>query len=267
MKKIFLLMVVPLVCMATLSAQISQKEADSIVQQRLESETKPYCVYAKEDVQTGFEMITSTGESLELDYPAWVYYVSYAGETVGKYLIVKESSGNLLEMNTKNDVGPGDLTEWRFVLKNILFEEYFISWSHSLSEFSCWKNLNHDWHDPGYVPTGKLSIVNSTEELENYLICTEDYPAIDFSKHTLLLASGCTGSGIYPKISVNHLREFSLNEYLLDIEILLGPASDIDYWAAVLIVEKMGKESVIDLKICHIYEDYDEKYCKIIKMP
>jgi hypothetical protein len=146
----------------------------------------------------------------------------------------------------------------------IPFTEYFIHWNPSLSEFSCWKNiLPEDGGAPGWL--GKLSVVNSTEELENYLICTGNYPAIDFSKHTLLLASGCTSSGIYPKVTVNNLREFSLNEYVLDIEVFIDDLCVIDYWAAVLIVEKMSKESIIDLKICHNY--YDWKYCEIIKTP
>jgi len=37
--------------------------------------------------------------------------VNYAGETNGKYLVVKESNGNLLEVNAKND----ELDGWRVV--------------------------------------------------------------------------------------------------------------------------------------------------------
>jgi hypothetical protein len=74
-------------------------------------------------VQTGFEVITSTGETLELDYPVWVYYVSYTEAAIGKYLIVKESNGNLLEINPKNDVVPNDLEDWRMVISIIPFEE------------------------------------------------------------------------------------------------------------------------------------------------
>jgi hypothetical protein len=241
MKKIFLSMVVPLVCMATLSAQISQKEADNIVQQRLESETKPWTVYAKEDVQTGFEMITSTGESLELDYPAWVYYVSYAGETNGKYLIVKESNGNLLEINTKNDVGPDNLTEWKAVAFDIPFTEY------SLEGTSCqWENLNYD---------ETVIIINSAEELENYISCTEgSYPEIDFSQYTLLLVSGETPNGI-EEITVKDLQQLSANEYELNIEILLNDATVLQKWTIALVVEKLSGESAVELNI--IYEEIE----------
>jgi len=117
MKKLFLLILAPFVLLSTLSAQITQKEADSIVKQRLVGETKPYTVYAKNDVQSeGYTVITTTGETLELEYPCWVYFVKYEGETIGKYLIVKESNGNSLEINTKKDNGPNNLNKWRFVL-------------------------------------------------------------------------------------------------------------------------------------------------------
>jgi hypothetical protein len=65
----------------------------------------------------------------------------------------------------------------------IPFTEY------SLIGTSCqWSNLGYD---------GKLIVINSNAELENYVICTDGaFPEIDFSKNTLLLASGCTISGI-----------------------------------------------------------------------
>jgi hypothetical protein len=234
MKKIFLFMVVPLVCMATLSAQISQKEADKIVQQRLESETKPWSVYAREDVQTAFEMTTSTGEALELDYPAWIYFVSYTGETVGKYLIVKESNGNLLEMNTKKDAGPGDLTEWRAVAFEIPFEEY------SLDGTLCkWTNLNYDQ---------TVIIINSDEELENYISCTEgSYPEIDFSQHTLLLASGKADSDII--YIVKSIQQLSYKEYDLNVMIIINDATIVKEWSIALMVKKMSEESHVALNI------------------
>ena len=118
-----------------------------------------------------------------------------------------------------------------------------------------WKGLKYD---------NKVIIINSREEMEKYTDSDiSDYPEVDFSNNTLLLASGCTSSGI-EKVTVNHLQKLSPNEYLLDIEVLLWSACVEDYWAAVLIVEKMSEESAIDLKICHIDDPY--KMCEIIKM-
>jgi len=119
MKKLFLLIFAPIALFTTLTAQITQKEADSIVKQRLNGDTKPHTVYAKNDVQSeGYTVITTLNEALELEYSCWVYFVDYDGETNGKYLIVKASNGNLLEINTKKDNGPNDLNKWRFVLIN-----------------------------------------------------------------------------------------------------------------------------------------------------
>jgi len=115
MKKIFPLIFMPLISLFSLSAQITQTDADSIVKKRMSNETLDFTIFAKEDVQTGFEITTATGEVLELNYPCWIYYVNFIDETNGKYLIVKENNGNLLEINTKNDEAPDSLEEWRLV--------------------------------------------------------------------------------------------------------------------------------------------------------
>jgi hypothetical protein len=102
-----------------LTAQITQGQSDKVVLKRMSRETQPYTIYAKEDIQAaGMTITTSNEEVLELDYPCWVYYISYTRETdenAGRYLIINENSGSLLEVNTKNDTGPSDLAAWRSV--------------------------------------------------------------------------------------------------------------------------------------------------------
>ena len=102
---------------SAISAQVTQEKADEIVLARLSQETQPYIIYAKEGVQTAMNIATIVGETLELDYPCWVYYASNisANCCVGRYLIVNESNGNLLEVKVKSNAGQGDLTEWRVV--------------------------------------------------------------------------------------------------------------------------------------------------------
>ena len=232
MKKI-LLLVASLVFISTLSAQITQKEADEIVQQRLESDTRPCSVYAKACVQSqGITIATATGETLELAYSCWVYYVDYTEETFGKYLIVKESNGNLLEINPKNDTAPNDLEEWKILFINIPFEEY------SLEETSCqWVNLNYD---------GQIIVINSAEELENYTSCTEgSYPEIDFSKYTLLLASGRVTCNI-TKIT-KQLHQISGNEYILCVDIKMGLTGYPEKWLISIIIPKLSHSSVVTL--------------------
>ena len=238
MKKLLLLLVAPCIVFSTLSAQITQKEADDIVQQRLDGETKPYTVYAKETVQTeGFTVITATGETLALEYPCWVYYVDYAGDTNGKYLIVKGYNGNLLEIKTKKDTGPDDyLAEWRMVSFEISFTEY------SLEGTDCqWTNLDYD---------ETVIIINSEEELENYTSCSEgSYPEIDFSQYTLLLASGTTDYEI-EEITEKILLQLSSNEYQLKIEIYITDTTAIGKtWTVALIVKKLWEEAIVELKL------------------
>ena len=117
MRKILLLIVAPFAFLSALSAQITQKEADGIVLERLKQETQFYTVYAKANLQKeGFTITTAAGEEFELDYACWVYYFRYNDDTQGRYLIVNESNGNLLEVNAKNDAGPDGLDKWRVAL-------------------------------------------------------------------------------------------------------------------------------------------------------
>jgi len=91
----------------------------------MSQETRNYTVYAKEGVQIKTSVTTLAGEELEIDYPCWVYYVNYhidcpAGMDCmvinsGRYLIVNETNGNLLEINANGKGIPNDLAEWRKV--------------------------------------------------------------------------------------------------------------------------------------------------------
>jgi len=116
----------------------------------------------------------------------------------------------------------------------IPFTEY------SLAGASCqWTNLNYD---------NKLIVINSKEDLGSYINCLEgNYPEIDFSKHTLLLAIGTTPNGIF-EIS-NRLLQLSAIKYKLNIEILLGDTEGIENWYSALIVNKLSRESDSELVV------------------
>jgi len=114
--KLITLIIVQTLFLSALSAQTTQEQADAIVLERLSRETQPYIVYAKEGVQEEMIITSSDGELLELDYACWVYYIQYAeGGEQGRYLIVNESNGNLLEVNAKSDAEPENLAEWRMI--------------------------------------------------------------------------------------------------------------------------------------------------------
>ncbi|MCL2435070.1 MAG: hypothetical protein FWD09_02880 [Lentimicrobiaceae bacterium] len=119
--------------------------------------------------------------------------------------------------------------------KNISFTEY------SLLETSCqWQNLPYD---------EKVIIINSSEELEKYISCTEgDYPAIDFSKHSLLLTSGSVNNSV-AEIIVKSLKQVSFQKCILNIELDLKYKDDTESWCMALMVEKLNDESSIKLNV------------------
>jgi len=117
----------------------------------------------------------------------------------------------------------------------ISFSEY------SLEKTQCqWTNIEYN---------DKVLIINSKEELEKYIECNDSiYTDIDFSKNTLLLASGTTNKYI-EKITLKDFQHISSNNFKLDVEIILAPTATKGIWSKGLIVEKMSKESIIELKI------------------
>ena len=246
MKKLLLLIFLSLIYSFSLSAQITQEQADEIVKERMQSELKFFTLHAKEEVQTGFEIITSIGETLELNYPCWVYYVNYADETNGKYLIVKESNGNLLEVNTKNDEEPDGLEDWRIIDDEypleIPFTEYYTQGTED--PVVCWPNLSYPYN-------GDIVIINSEEELEHYFLCINDYPLIDFSEYTLLVVNGTIN---YAPLAINitKLSQLSLNMYKLNIEIKLSDAPCTTQWCTAFYTRKLDENIDIELNVTPI---------------
>lgn len=116
----------------------------------------------------------------------------------------------------------------------IPFTEY------SLEETSCqWTNLGYD---------DKIIVINSDEQLTSYINCSDgNSQEIDFSKYTLLLASGTTPNGIV-EIS-NRLLQLSANGYKLNIEVLLNVAEVEERWVTALIIDKLSEENDIELVI------------------
>jgi hypothetical protein len=123
--------------------------------------------------------------------------------------------------------------------KEISFTEY------SLAGTSCqWTNI--DYGD-------KVVVINSNKELEQYVTCTEgSYPEIDFSKNTLVLASGVAGGGIAEITPM--LSSISTNKFILHMNILLDfTALAWQNWTISIIVPKMpdGVKINLDVKQSH----------------
>jgi len=115
----------------------------------------------------------------------------------------------------------------------ISFEEY------SLEGTPCqWKNLSYN---------NSVVIINSKEELEQYITCHEGtYPIIDFVNHSLLLASGKFYSEVLETV-VTDLRQHSSNKYSLDINIILSDTAVQKSWIKALIVKKIPEDSKVKL--------------------
>lgn len=113
----------------------------------------------------------------------------------------------------------------------------------SFTELSL-ENTSCRWEDRFFLNLGfvadsvVLLTVNSNKELRQLLDCADgDYPEIDFSEHTLLLASGVTPNGIC-EITKN-LLQLSENEYVLNIEIVLNATRVIQDWHIALVTHKL----------------------------
>jgi hypothetical protein len=123
----------------------------------------------------------------------------------------------------------------------IPFEEYHVYYSSY--EPTCWKNLNY-YDNPDFIHRGAIYIINCNEELEHYLICNDDFPSIDFSERTLLLASGLycsTGSNLQYII----LSKICADKYLLDIKIWGGVTGDMGYYCIAILSPKIGEDETV----------------------
>ena len=121
------------------------------------------------------------------------------------------------------------------VKSNILLEEY------SLAGISCWW-INLDSNN-------MLTIINSNEELENYITCTNgSYPEINFSEKTLLLASGYFTSQPAWIIDAALLEE-SANKYILKLTISPGAAASPSTWRFAFLTPKLTNEVTVTLDV------------------
>lgn len=125
----------------------------------------------------------------------------------------------------------------------------------SLEETSCrWKNLKYyrcefDWNNWDSSYKGEIIIINNKEELENYIECfNENFPEIDFSTYTLLLANGLSPNNVEAIKNIAFSKR-TANEYILDIIIHLGAARVIDQWNISILVPKIAGDANIKFDI------------------
>jgi hypothetical protein len=122
----------------------------------------------------------------------------------------------------------------------IPFEDY------SLAGTSCqWTKFNND--------NDEAVVINSNEELNRYVTCTgNDYPAIDFSKSTLLLAHG-TGTSSVVSVGCSRLQQISEQGYTMNVDIVLGNATVVSPWHIAVIMDKINVQSNIKLNVNTVF--------------
>jgi hypothetical protein len=121
--------------------------------------------------------------------------------------------------------------------KNVSSEVY--SFEESLS--TQWVNLDYEAYYPREVG---LHVINSDSELQKYV--EGDYPPIDFTKKTLLLAYGSL-SGDFMEIEVKFQHESDQN-YVMTACGTRNLVDSIDEWEIAIIVDKLPHDSKIRLR-------------------
>ena len=134
----------------------------------------------------------------------------------------------------------------------VSFTEYFLCGN---AGYSHWTNVEKGFEE------GKLIIINSDDELKNHIVQYLDYPPIDFSKQTLLLAQGMAPEWVYStknlQQSSQKLYRISQNKYKLNIEVKSSNDRD-GYnmpWNRALIVDKLSDNSIVELDVNILLED------------
>ena len=99
--------------------------------------------------------------------------------------------------------------------------------------------------------SNKAIIINSDEEFQGYITCTDyNYSEINFLKHSLLLAKGMASSSPAGMRNMQ-LQQISDNEYSLYLEILPGPMPSIGTWRISIIIPKLFQNAIVALDVRH----------------
>jgi hypothetical protein len=111
-------------------------------------------------------------------------------------------------------------------------------------EFSArWVNLdNVGWSDK------RLVVINNDNELRQYV--EGDYPAVDFSTKTLLLAyGGDIEYGHVFRADKQDFRQISESNYVMTVNVPLSIATAMGGWLVAIVVDKLDENSEVELVV------------------
>lgn len=109
------------------------------------------------------------------------------------------------------------------------------------------KGTAHNEQDAIFSDTDELAVllINSQDELNKYLD-GESYPAIDFSKKTLVVAYATTGSitSITPTF-----QQISAQDYLMTVDLEFSEIGSVDWWWISIVVDKLDVDAKVKSKL------------------
>ena len=120
---------------------------------------------------------------------------------------------------------------------------------------SCeWRRTGFDWSwgtdgIPRFMNIN-LTIINNDRELRRHITCVEesDFPVIDFSKYTLLLARGSASS--YPsRLHFIDLQQHSSRNYVMNVVVSVGGSTIVSYWHVAIVTDKLDSNARVRLNV------------------
>ena len=119
---------------------------------------------------------------------------------------------------------------------DITYKEYTLYGS------SCDWNLPDDYNN--------VIVVDSDEELARYIVSEsgENFPAVDFSKYTMIIAHGYSLNGISNK-QIESFQRISATEIALNIAIYQDMTDVVEPWTIALLVDKWDRLYNINLDV------------------
>jgi hypothetical protein len=109
---------------------------------------------------------------------------------------------------------------------------------------ACWVNLEYD--EIGGYNESKTLVIDSDEELKKHV--EGDYPTVDFSKKTLVLAYGCHSGTAFGYDGLK-FQQVSDRNYVMTANGRATAATAFFEWRVAIVVDKLPSDSKIKLNV------------------
>jgi len=126
---------------------------------------------------------------------------------------------------------------------------------YSLEESAC------EWKEDRFAASnGTVVVINNNESLENYVGCIEGtYPAVDFSRQTLLVATGLEAYQNTPVIGT--LVKNPDGAYAMEVNMNVSDAPAPNFWQVSVVVDKIDDDSRISVAVQRYFMDAPVMNC------